>query len=302
MNLIQLVYFETLAETEHLLKTAELLHVSASTVSVSIKNLEDELGVQLFDRVKRNIKLNESGRLFLPYIKYALNSIETGRQILQRKQKESGCTVKMSIKNMFNMSSIFAECIQQYPNITLNIIEGDPDDDGNLIFENDLDYMITAKNLLPNEQLDRRIAANPRIVVVVSADHPLAERKRCTLAELQNECMICRETGNYFQMQVDSILKANHFEPRSRMQADAASIPVLATSNIGFAATTELGANNPLCSDLKMLYVDGLSDHFYTTYVYWRKNCPPSKLALGALDTIIEKINQNLEEYSHYEC
>lgn len=68
MNLQWLYYFNTIAELEHYTRAAEKLHVSQSNLSHAIKELENELGVQLFERQGRNIKLTKYGEIFQPYV------------------------------------------------------------------------------------------------------------------------------------------------------------------------------------------------------------------------------------------
>jgi len=65
MKLLQLYYFRALAEKEHLYRTATELYISPSALSTTISRLEKELGVQLFDRVGRNIRLNDNGKKIL---------------------------------------------------------------------------------------------------------------------------------------------------------------------------------------------------------------------------------------------
>ena len=68
LTLLQLEYFRMLARSEQLNETANQMFVSPSTISTSIRNLEEELGVSLFERPGRHIRLNEQGRLFLDYV------------------------------------------------------------------------------------------------------------------------------------------------------------------------------------------------------------------------------------------
>ena len=65
MNLQWLYYFDTIAELEHYTKAAEKLHVSQSNLSHAIKELENEVGAELFERKGRNIKLSKYGEIFL---------------------------------------------------------------------------------------------------------------------------------------------------------------------------------------------------------------------------------------------
>lgn len=78
MNLQWLYYFNTIAELEHYTKAAEKLHVSQSNLSHAIKELENELGAELFERRGRNIKLTRYGELFQPYVQKTINSLEDG--------------------------------------------------------------------------------------------------------------------------------------------------------------------------------------------------------------------------------
>ena len=78
MNLQWLYYFNTIAELEHYTRAAEKLHVSQSNLSHAIKELENELGVQLFERQGRNIKLTKDGEIFQPYVIRTINSLEDG--------------------------------------------------------------------------------------------------------------------------------------------------------------------------------------------------------------------------------
>ncbi len=82
MNLRQLQYFIAIAELEHYTRAAEKLYVSQSNLSHSIKELEEELNVQLFMRKGRNVKLTKYGELFLPYASKALELLDNGVQCL----------------------------------------------------------------------------------------------------------------------------------------------------------------------------------------------------------------------------
>ena len=65
MNLNQLRYFCVLAETEHYTKAAEQLAITQPTLTHSIKGLEQELGIALFDKQGRNIRINQYGKFFI---------------------------------------------------------------------------------------------------------------------------------------------------------------------------------------------------------------------------------------------
>ena len=85
MNLKQLYYFKRLSETEHYTEAASSLCITQPSLSHAISELEKELGVALFARQGRNVKITQNGKRFLPYVEDALASLENGRMILQKK-------------------------------------------------------------------------------------------------------------------------------------------------------------------------------------------------------------------------
>ena len=84
MELLQLRYFAELAYMEHLSRTAEKLMISPPSLSSTIKKLENELGVQLFDRSHQQMRLNQNGQLFYRYVQNALNSLDYGVTALRQ--------------------------------------------------------------------------------------------------------------------------------------------------------------------------------------------------------------------------
>lgn len=82
MELLQLQYFLTVARLEHVTEAARSLHVTQSSLSKTIQRLEEDLGVPLFDRTGRKLRLNEFGSRFLHRAERALFELEQGKQEL----------------------------------------------------------------------------------------------------------------------------------------------------------------------------------------------------------------------------
>jgi LysR family transcriptional regulator, transcription activator of glutamate synthase operon len=76
MEMRQLKYFLAVAESEHVTQASEALHVAQSAISRQISNLENELGVQLFIRQGRNVKLTPIGRNFKKHIEKAMQELD----------------------------------------------------------------------------------------------------------------------------------------------------------------------------------------------------------------------------------
>jgi DNA-binding transcriptional LysR family regulator len=83
MNISQLYYFQRLSETEHYGRTSKELFITQPTLSNSINNLERELGVSLFERTGRNVRLTSEGMEFRRHVRVALNEIEKGVALMR---------------------------------------------------------------------------------------------------------------------------------------------------------------------------------------------------------------------------
>src|SRR5213592_727938 len=84
MELRHLRYFDALAETLNFTRAAERLHVTQSTLSHQIKQLEEELGTLLFDRIGKRVALTEAGDEFLHHATRALREIDLGLGALRQ--------------------------------------------------------------------------------------------------------------------------------------------------------------------------------------------------------------------------
>src|SRR6476659_6009143 len=80
MELRHLRYFIQAAELQHFTRAARALNVSQPTLSLQIRQLEDDVGAALFERIGRHVQLTESGALFYEYARRALREIEAGQQ------------------------------------------------------------------------------------------------------------------------------------------------------------------------------------------------------------------------------
>ena len=83
MELRQLKYFKEACELQNFSEAARVLHISQSTLSQQIKQLEEELDVLLFDRIGKRIVPTEAGKAFLPFACKSIQDAEDGRQIIR---------------------------------------------------------------------------------------------------------------------------------------------------------------------------------------------------------------------------
>lgn len=129
MNLIRLQLFLTLAEQLHFGRAAERAHVSASTLSRNIQQLEEEVGAQLFERTNRQVALTRHGRQFVPFAQEVIAQWEAYQEsVAAQAEVLSGqlslyCSVTASYSFLYDMLSHFR---RQHQGIAIKVHTGDP--------------------------------------------------------------------------------------------------------------------------------------------------------------------------------
>ncbi len=99
MELLQIKYFRVIAETENISKAAQQLYIAQPSLSQTLKRLEDELGVPLFDRNGKKIALNKAGRIFLKYCNEITSSIENARLELEELKGFATTDVNIEVRS-----------------------------------------------------------------------------------------------------------------------------------------------------------------------------------------------------------
>src|SRR3569832_2105911 len=113
MELRHLRYFTSLAECLSFTRAAERVHVTQTTLSNQIKQLEDELGHELFERIGKRVVLTEAGETFLSYASKALLEVDHGLSHLKRAGDVLTGEVRIGATGSFNVGFV-PECLASF--------------------------------------------------------------------------------------------------------------------------------------------------------------------------------------------
>jgi len=186
MELLQLRYFCIVSRNESITKAAEEIRISQPALSKSISTLENELGVQLFDRVKKKIVLNEHGKYFYEKVLQSIKNLDLAVEELRSGEEDSG-TLSLIVKaGMLFLPKFYDSFIAKHPNIKLEI--------ANLILlqrklmsEYDFNISASFNSDTDTEQLD---LMREEMVLLVSKEHWLAGEKYTFMKDLKEEYFI----------------------------------------------------------------------------------------------------------------
>ena len=191
MRLFALTYFKTVADTGNLTKAAEALNISPSTLSQSIKKLESSLGVDLFIRSGRNIKLSEYGKAYLPYVNKILLLDAQSIDTINKMKTDAGSYIRVADLTHVFASDIITGFILEHPEIKVHREYVQPDGAAFADLKNNYDFIIGSNNVVERPDLKScEIRSSHSLCAFVHESNPLSSRKSLTLSELADEPMI----------------------------------------------------------------------------------------------------------------
>ncbi|MFB5760415.1 LysR family transcriptional regulator [Paenibacillus medicaginis] len=183
-------YFITVAKLQHMTNASKALNLTQPTLSHAISKLEDELGLPLFDRDGRNIRLNRYGVQFAKRVEEALRSIESGIQEIREWSDPDTGVVSISYLNILGVDlipNLVMEYKQEHPKVRFELFQGSLGDVDEHFENGSSDLMITSKEsaIMKHEWLT--ILKVP-LYIVVSAQHAFARQSSpLSLTKLSGE-------------------------------------------------------------------------------------------------------------------
>ncbi len=124
MNLSQLKGFVLAAQTQSITQAAQLAFISQPAMTKLIQQLEEELGVTLFDRIGRTIKLSQDGQLFLTYVASALDELQSGIDAVTTKSQHPTQPIKLLVEVASSfIPEIIAQIQQQFPDTPVQLTQ-----------------------------------------------------------------------------------------------------------------------------------------------------------------------------------
>lgn len=201
MEIRQLEYFVSVVETSSFTRAAEKQYVSQPCITHSIRKLEEDLGIDLFDRSQKKAQLTDEGKLFYTRACKLLHDLQDTMTEMSDLRNLARGTIKLAIPPMIGsclFPYLFTSFQTQYPHLTLNVYEEGSFAANRLIEQEELDLGII---ILPEENhgtLETVRLTQQEILLTVSRTHPLAKKKSVTFADLRQEKFILLK-NNFFQ-------------------------------------------------------------------------------------------------------
>ena len=203
MEVPKLNYFLAAAQTLNFRRAAEMCNVAQPVLSRQIATLETELGVELFSRVKKRVRLTEAGQEFVVFAQQAIEKLQQGQQAMSElKSGERGLVLVGSIEGYGTeaLPRLFAGFRKHHPDIRLQLTIRGTDELLQLVEQQELDFALVGMTFdqgKPPETLVVQSVFRDQLHVLVHPEHPLAQNpgEPLRLEQLEGEPLVLLREG-----------------------------------------------------------------------------------------------------------
>jgi len=190
MELQQLKYFKTVADTGKISEAAKNLFISPPALSATISRLEHELDVKLFDRTNNRISLNQHGKLLLGYVNQVLSLLDDMEREVKKSKKQEQEHIRVAVTYSNLWLGLICAFSLEHPQITLSYTTlklSQLSDQGEL---KRYQFVLAEGADMPGAELEGTpLIEDDRPVLVVHPSHPLAQRESVHIREIEHETL-----------------------------------------------------------------------------------------------------------------
>ena len=241
MDLRHLRCFLALAEERQFTAAARKMNIVQSGLSITIKELEQELGVQLVNRSTRKVSLTAAGEQFLEHARSSLGALETGIRAVRaddgiiRGQLRLG--VLQSLTPYVNLPNVIAGFLGKFPEIEFSIRSLNTPSIPAAVRDGEADlsfHALLSKTSWPG--LTVTPFTDDRLVAISSLRHPLAKRRSIAMGELESLDFVDLTKERALRTLVDQIFSAVHAHRKTVCEvSDVESLLGFVAANLGMA-------------------------------------------------------------------
>lgn len=290
----QLRVFEAVARRLSYSRAAEELYLSQPAVSMQIRQLEESVGLPLFEQLGKKIYLTEAGREMFRYSREISRQLLEAENVLQelKGMKRGKLVISMVSNANYFIPRLLSVFCQQLPDVTVHLDVANREKLLHQLADNEMDLGIMGQPPEEAELLAEPFLDNP-LVVIAAPTHPLVAERRIPVERLGGETFLVREQGSGTRIAMERIFTQHGITPPSGMEMSTTeAIKQSVQAGMGLAVvslhTIELELET---GRLAVLDVDDfpIRRHWYVVY---RKGKRLSAVAQAFKDFLVKEAAQ----------
>lgn len=303
MNLKDLHYIVTIAETQHFGQAAEKCFVSQPTLSGQIKKVENELGVSLFERTKRSVHTTPIGKLIVKQAQQVLQQTNVINQLALNYQDELAGPLRMGIiptLSPYLLPLILKPLHQQFPQLKPILSEETTDVLLQRLNNHEIDAILLATEV-DNSEFETITLFDEHFWLVHHKDHSFSSKDHLLLSDINSEELLLLTDGHCFSQQ---IMQACQLKNQSS-QSDWADLRATSLDTLlhmvavgfGYTLVPELALKHSSIQDSQLVIRPlKIANAYRTISLVFRKSFPRQK----ALKVFAKVITNNLPDTIKY--
>lgn len=221
ISLRQLRIFEAVARHSSYTRAAEELHLTQPAVSMQVRQLEDEVGLPLFEKLGKQISLTEAGREVFHYSRSINGSLQEMEDVIESLKGVSGGRLSVAVASTVNYFAprLLAAFHKRYPGIGLRLDVTNRERLVQQLQENTVDLVLMGQPPEAVDVLSEAFMDNP-LVVIAAPGHPLADKGQGQLPieRLADEVFVMREPGSGTRQAMERFFAEHEIPIRHGMQ------------------------------------------------------------------------------------
>lgn len=253
MNFRKLKIFYETALCLNMTKVAREMYISQPSISQSIHELEDEVGVKLFDRIGKKLFLTHEGEIFLNYTRRILNLYDEGVKTLNDNAHNSKGKIRIGASTtigIYILPDIIKSFSEKYKEIEISIIIENTTNIKSLILQNKVDFAYV-EGVIKSEEINIEKVWDDELVFICGNNHKWNNIDTIKSKDLSSEKLIMRECGSGSREVIEVYLKSKCIDYNIFLElGNTEAIKRTVEANLGIGCISEK------CIEEKVKYGD----------------------------------------------
>jgi DNA-binding transcriptional LysR family regulator len=218
----QLQIFVAVAERLSLARVAEQMHLTPSAVSFQIKQVEEQTGFALFERIGRSVALTDAGVVLLSYARVVLRSLRDADLAMLALKGLTGGRIKVGVVSTakYIAPHMIARFRAHFPDVAVLLRDANRRNILDMLTKGEIDLAIMGQPPEGAEVIAERFAAHPS-VIVAPPTHPWRDEPRIPAGLLASEWFVIREEGSGTRALANQFFRSAGFSPRIALESSS---------------------------------------------------------------------------------
>jgi DNA-binding transcriptional LysR family regulator len=239
MDFANLKAFISVAEQGSFSAASEILFLTQPAISKRIAALEQELDVELFDRIGRHVTLTEAGKALLPRAQKILLEVEDSRRAIKNLSEEVSGLLSIGTSHhigLHRLPPVLRAFTRDYPEVELDIHFMDSEEACRAVEHGELEMGIVTLPLQHSVKLQTRLIWPDPMSVIVGKAHPLHKSKQLTLKQLAEHKAVLPARGTFTREIIEQAFEQQHIEVNISLSSNyLETIKMLVSVGLGWS-------------------------------------------------------------------